>query len=115
MKSLLVALLGIVWIGAAGLAAAEQTWTGKISDNLCNQSHDNLAGGAGLTSRECTIECVKAGGKYVLVDDKKNVLAITNQDFAGLPQHADHTVKLTGELKDKAITVTKVEMVGDAK
>ena len=61
--------------------------------------------------RDCgatAIECIKALAKYVLVEEK-NVMPIANQDFAGLPTHADHVVKLTRELKGDAMTLSKIE------
>ena len=62
-----------------------------------------------MTDRECTQACFRGGSKYVLfVDDK--VLQIANQDNKDLATHAGHAVKLTGELKGNAITVTKIEM-----
>jgi len=46
---------------------------------------------------------------YVLVVDGK-VLQIANQDNKDLATHAGHTVRLTGEMKGSAITVSKIEM-----
>ena len=107
--TLLKIALVIAWTTVAGVFAAEQTWTGKVSDSLCGASHQLMAGQANLSDRECTLECVKAGGKYVFVEPNGKVFRIANQDFAGLPEHANETVTLTGELKGDAITVSKVE------
>ena len=52
--------------------------------------------------------CVTKGAKYVFVNNGK-VIAIANQDFKDLARVAGATVKLTGELKGDAITVTKIE------
>ena len=54
---------------------------------------------------------MKNGGKYVFVKSGK-VYGITNQDFAGLDEHAGHTVKLTGDMSGDNITVSKIEMSG---
>jgi hypothetical protein len=110
MKKLafIVAVLAIVAV--AGPRAAEQTWTGKISDSACNVKHEEAAEGQGvMADRECTQACVRGGSKYVLVVDGK-VLPIANQDHKDLATHAGHTVKMTGELKGNAITVSKIEM-----
>jgi len=40
---------------------------------------------------------------------------IANQDFADLKAHGGHKVKLTGEVKDNSITVSKIEMTAPAK
>jgi len=91
-------------------SAAEQTWTGDISDSACGAKHEEAAEGQGkMPDRECTQACVRGGSKYVLVADGK-VVQIANQDNKELATHAGHRVKLTGELKGNAITVSKIEM-----
>ena len=91
------------------LSAAEQTWTGKISDSACGAKHEEAAEGQGvMADRECTQACVRGGSKYVLVVDGK-VFQIANQDNKDLATHAGHAVKMTGELKGNAITVSKIE------
>jgi hypothetical protein len=90
--------------------AAEQTWSGKISDSACGAKHEEAAEGQGvMADRDCTQACVRGGSKYVLVVDGK-VLQIANQDNKELATHAGHAVKITGELKGSAITVSKIEM-----
>ncbi len=91
-------------------SAAEQTWTGNISDSACGAKHEEAAEGQGkMPDRACTEACVRGGSKYVLVADGK-VVQIANQDNKELATHAGHRVKLTGELKGNAITVSKIEM-----
>jgi len=92
-------------------AAAQQTFTGKISDNTCGASHQATAAARQLTDRQCLHACIKALAKYVLVDRNNQVLAIANQDAMGLPLYAGRPVKLTGEWKGDAIFVTKVEAI----
>jgi len=98
--------------------AAEQTWTGKISDSMCGADHSKMAaehGGAKKTSdRDCTLACVKNAGKYVFISQGKTY-NVTNQDFAGLQEHAGHTVKLTGDMQGDSITVSKIVMPGKGK
>jgi len=89
---------------------------GQISDSMCGASHQSMAhghGGTKVNARECTLECVKAGPKYVLVS-KGKIYSITNQDFAGLKTHAGHKVEITGEVGSdgKSITVANIEMLG---
>jgi hypothetical protein len=91
-------------------SAAEQTWSGKISDSACGAKHEEAAEGQGvMADRDCTQACIRGGSKYVLVVDGK-VLQIANQDNKDLATHAGHAVKMTGELKGNAITVSKIEM-----
>ena len=104
--------------------AGAKTWTGKISDSMCGATHTmakehEQKGEVPKTTskadkdRECTLACVKSGGKYILASQGK-VFEISNQEFAGLQQHAGHTVKLTGELNadGKTIQVSEITMPG---
>ena len=102
--------LGLL-VGLASFAsAADQTWTGKISDSNCGASHAKMMAAhadAKMTDAQCTLACVKAGAKYVFVMGDK-VYSIANQDFAALPKDAGRTVKLTGDLSGDTITVSKI-------
>ena len=102
---------------ASFVQAADKTWTGKISDSMCGASHTKMMAEHKPPSnndRDCTLECVKAGGKYVFVSGGK-VYNIENQDLALLEQHAGHTVRLTGDMKGDTITVSKIVMPGKKK
>ena len=100
---------------AISCLAADQTWTGTISDSMCGADHSAMAakhGGAAdvkTSSRDCTLACVKEGGKFVFVS-KGKVYNIANQDFAGLQEHAGHTVRLTGEMTGDTIQASGVSM-----
>jgi len=63
-----------------------------------------------MPDRECTQACIRGGSLYVFVTDGK-VYQIANQKNEEVIAHAGHRVKLTGELKDKTITVSKITMV----
>lgn len=103
-------LCAAVLVGAQAVAgAASQTWTGKIGDSACGAKHEEAVEGDGVMGdRECTEACVRGGSKYILVVDGK-VLQIANQDNKDLATHAGRIVKVTGELKDTTISVSKVE------
>ena len=110
MKTLTAMAFAALLLTAGYAFAAEQTWTGQISDSACGAKHEEAAEGQGkMPDRECTAACVRGGSKYVLVVDGK-VLQIANQDNTDLATHAGHTVRMTGELKGAAITVSKIEM-----
>src|SRR5262245_82886 len=109
MKPVICAI-AILLLSVPPVRAAEQTWSGKISDSACGAKHEEAAENTGvMPDRECTQACVRGGSKYVLVVDKQ-VFQIANQDFKDLAAHAGHAVKMTGELKGTAVTVTKIEM-----
>jgi len=67
-------------------------------------------------TRACqTVACVKEhGGKYVFVSGTK-IYQISNQDFAGLEEHAAQDIKLTDEMIDGTIKVSKIEVAGKSK
>jgi hypothetical protein len=111
MKKTLAAL-AIAWTVTGVNFAAEQTWTGKISDNLCTASHTKMATQLfpPLEDPACVLACVDGGGKFVFVDKDDKPFPIANQDFADLKLHPGVPVTLTGELKGDIITVTKIEL-----
>ena len=112
-------LTGVVLIPLATMmsVAAQQSFSGRLSDSTCGPSHNMKAAGAstslgsGLTDRQGLLACVKALAKYALVDQHNQVIPIANQDAMGLPLYAGRLVKLTGESKGNAIVVTKVEAI----
>jgi len=112
MKRALGLVAGVL-VSASLALAAEQTWTGAISDSSCGRSHKSMIEHSGkkLTDHDCTIACVKNGAKYVFVAGSK-IYNIENQDFAGLEEHAGHKIQLTGEKKDGTITVSGIQMAG---
>lgn len=97
--------------------SAEKAWVGKISDSMCGVSHKSMEHeGKKTDAHACTLACVKQGAKYVFVN-KGKVYTIENQDFAGLEEHAGHTVKLSGEMNAdaKSIKVSHIAMSSGAK
>ena len=94
--------------------AAEQTWTGAITDTMCPKSHkSNIehkleASGERMTDQECTVGCVgHRGQKYVFVSNGR-IYQIANQDYSGLADHAARAVKLTGSLAGDTIKVSHI-------
>ena len=47
-----------------------KTFRGEISDKLCGLSHPELIGDA----RQCTLDCVRAGSRFVLADREKGLV-----------------------------------------
>ena len=100
----------IVGLGSAPLAQSPQTWSGVISDSKCAASHQSVAASSGMTERECAFHCLKGLAKYVLVDDQQNVVPIANQDFAGLPLRLARPVRITGNMTEKGIAISRIEL-----
>ena len=109
----LILAIGLLFVLVApAMVAADQTWTGKISDSMCGAKHNTSAehGAKKMSDRDCTLACIKDhNAKYVFVRGGK-VYNIGNQDFAGLQEHAGHTVKMTGSMTGDTVTVSKIEM-----
>jgi hypothetical protein len=116
VSSQMVARIKVVLILFVSLATSspavhpsEQVWTGEIGDSHCRFEHEPLAeGNPVLPSAECVKLCLKSGYKYVLIAADK-LYAIANPENPDLAKFAGQTVKLTGELKGAAITVSSIE------
>ena len=93
-------------------AAAQQTFTGRLSDSVCAGSHQARASAGPHSDRECLFVCIRAAlAKYVLVDPNQGVIPIANQDAMGFPLYAGRPVRITGELKGDALFVTRIEAI----
>lgn len=100
--------LALAFFLGAGLAVAEpkggqKSFVGNISDSMCGAKHMM----PGKSDKECTIECVKGGAKYVLSDAKGKVYDLSDQDK--VKDFAGQKVKIAGTLKEKTIEVASVE------
>ncbi len=103
-------------LAAMSAPAADQTWTGKISDSMCGAKHQASAEHAGkkMSDRDCTLACVKDhNARYVFVSGGK--VYNLNQDFGALKEHAGHIVKVTGAMSGDTITVSRIAMPGKKK
>ncbi len=111
MRKTITLMAAALLMAAPALFAADKTWTGTISDNMCGTKHPGGEhDGKKMTEADCTKACVEGhGAKYVFVSEGKT-FKIDNQSFAGLKEHAGHKVALTGEAKGDTITVSKIEM-----
>src|SRR5690348_9941898 len=112
MKTILLMLAASFLLLPTLAPAATQTFTGEIMDSSCAQlgSHAKMMKSMDIkTARECTLDCVKGGAKFVLfnratktiyqLDDQKQPAA-----FAG------ETVRVTGsyDKATKTIHVVKI-------
>lgn len=109
MKALVFSM-GVVLL-SAGVFAAEQTWTGAISDKMCGSDHKKMGGK--MSDRDCTVACAKGGVSYVLVFDGK-IYELRNRD-SNVKMHAGQNVTVTGELKGDTIHVAKIEMAAKSR
>jgi len=95
MKKTIVMLL----VSAAMAVAADQTFTGTITDDMCGRDHKDMNMGPDL---QCVTECVKGGAKYALWDGKQTYVL---SDQAGAAKFAARKVTVTGMLNAQAKTI----------
>ena len=112
MRHIIRMVGGLALIGAFGAfaQAADVTMTGMISDSMCGASHAKMMEmhkDAKMTDKDCTLACVKGGGKFVIVSDSK-VYNVANQNLAALTTYAGQKVTVTGDVKGDSITVSKI-------
>jgi len=88
-------------------AAADQTFTGTITDSMCGADHKAMNMG---TDAKCVTECVKMGSKYALYDGK-NTYALSDQKAASW--YVAKKVTVTGTLNERTriIRVTSIAAV----
>lgn len=108
MRKLVLSLAAVVALSTLSLAAPKsQTFTGEIMDSQCAKmrSHDMMMKKEGIkTAKECTLGCIKMGGKYVLFDAaSKNVYQLDNQTKPD--KFAGEKVKVKGKLNKDTNTI----------
>ena len=100
-----------VVVAAAAPAVAEEpksaslrpAYSGVISDHQCGARHDRESG---KSPAECTLACVRNGGKYSLVNGDKKYVLDGNADE--LSHWAGERVAIAGTLSGETIKVTSV-------
>lgn len=104
MKTRFFVLASAALLAVSVLSAADGSWTGYISDDMCGVKN------AGESGAECTSKCVKEhGAKYVFVNDgDKKVYAIDAQDKVAA--HAGHHVVVKGTVDGNTLKLTSIEM-----
>jgi hypothetical protein len=116
MKKMWIAVCAsavLMLLSAGFSAAADMTYTGEIMDSQCAKmgSHAMMMKKEGIaTAKECTMGCVKAGGKYVLYNSAKK-MTYQLDDQTKPEAFAGDKVKVMGTL-DKAthtIHVTEIK------
>lgn len=85
----------------------EGTIAGVISDSMCGKDHNKM-GSLGKDPAACIAECVKEGAKYVLVDNKGDSYALSDQGISH--ELAAQSVAITGHIdpKEKSIHVHSI-------
>jgi hypothetical protein len=97
-------MLLVLAVGATAAYAAEQSWTGSVSEMMCGTNHAKM--GKAMDDHDCTIACVKTGVPYALASDGK-VYRLSGHE-SELRSHAGGPVTLTGDMKGNVIHVSRV-------
>jgi hypothetical protein len=109
MKTRFVMTLAIAIFAIALTATAgDASWTGYIADSKCG------AGAANDNARECTLKCVKAGAKYVFVNDSDKKIYVID-DQSKVAEHAGHHVTVKGIADGGTLKLTSIEMAPKTK
>jgi hypothetical protein len=115
MKKLAMGLVVSVILWGVSLAAQkESTFSGEISDRYCTManSHEEMMKRHNVkTTKDCIPACVKAGGKYVLIDAATKTVYVLEVDDRQKPaRFAEQKVKVTGTY-DKATQTIHVRAI----
>ena len=106
MKRFTFSVMGLLLTAGLSLATpgkdAAKTFVGSIGDSMCGAKHMM----AGESDKDCTLECVKGGAKYILIDPSGKIYQLSDQKTP--EQFAGAKVKVTGTLKGDTITVTSI-------
>jgi uncharacterized protein DUF5818 len=113
MKKLATGIFAsLVLLGFAFAAQKTTTFSGEISDRYCAnaKSHESMMKTHDVkTIEECIPACVKAGGKYVLVDSANGkVYALDDQQKPAA--FARQKVKVTGTFDKATQTIHVAEI-----
>ncbi len=85
----------------------EGTIKGVISDSMCGKDHSKM-GTEGADPKACIEKCISSGAKYVLVDEKGDSYALSDQEKP--KELAGAKVAITGHIDptDKSIHVHSI-------
>jgi hypothetical protein len=89
---------------ATTVKAGTKTFVGNVSDSMCGLKHMM----PGKSDKECTLECVKAGSKFVLADLANGKVYQLSDQKKPEPL-AGQKVKITGSLRGDTISVITIE------
>ena len=108
MKHLIMSLFAVAALSAS---PDKQTFTGTVTDNICAKAgHAQMR--MGPTDAECTLACISAHGATYVLNDGKNVYALSDQQRP--EKFAAQKVRVVGTLDPKTKTI-QVDSITAAK
>jgi hypothetical protein len=84
-------------------SSSQQTFEGIVTDTRCAAKHSSTIG---LSAGSCTIQCVRMGERFSLVDGDTNYTL--DGDLQVLKPIAGQRVKISGTLQGNDLTFTAV-------
>lgn len=113
MKKLFLGIGVMLLSLSVGYAAPKQktrTFNGQIMDNMCAMlgGHSKMAM-KGESAKDCTLRCVKLGGKFVLYNSKTKTMYQLDDQKKPIP-FAGEKVKVTGTYDRAAKTIHIVKI-----
>ena len=106
LVALLTASVTSIGRNTKSSASADTSIVGYISDSSCGLKHMSGMG----DDKNCTLVCVKGGGKFVLADrDHKRVYQLDKTGQEKARDFAGQKVTVTGLVSGKTIKVTAIE------
>ncbi len=114
MRRFALSLAALLVVASFSLAAPKgRTFTGEIMDSQCAMMGSHDPAGYKMTNtnnpKDCTLACVKAGGKFVLYDaTKKATYMLDDQEKP--KEFAGQKVKVIGTY-DKSTKTIHVESI----
>lgn len=109
-KAIFGVVVGCLFASLTVLAQGSKTFTGEIMDSQCAALGGHMIMmQKGESAKDCTIRCVKIGGKYTLFDaSTKTAYVLDDQKKA--EQFAGAKVKVTGTLNEATKTIKVAEI-----
>jgi hypothetical protein len=105
-----MAIAATLFAGTLAMAA-DNSWTGWISDSQCGVKGANDKAG----TAECTVKCVKEhGAKYVFVNDADKKVYVVDAQEKVAP-HAGHHVTVKGTVEGDTLKLSSIEMAAATK
>jgi hypothetical protein len=104
-------LLGLAGLAAAQAAPASRTFTGAVTDGMCERG-DHSRMRMGPTDAECTTACVEEHDAAFVLFDGRNVYGLSDQKAPAA--FAGRTVTVSGTL-DAKTKIIHVESIAAAK
>lgn len=105
MKRFSYLCLGLLLVACLSFAlpGTLQIFVGSIGDSMCGAKHMM----PGESDKDCTLECVKGGAKYILIGPGGKIFQLSDQKKP--EQFAGSKVKVAGTLKGDTIMVSSIE------